>query len=185
MIGHDRRVNDFAGIEHVARIPDLFQSFQHLVVFDANHRLQELAAQTAIAMFAAQRSTKPFYNLRNIFCDSAKGLHALLGLQIDNRSQMQLASPGMPVVHTLGVVFRFQQRADFRNKLGQHFQPYCCVFNQSHRLGIPHDIGNHAQAGLSQTPDFLDVIAKQKRHVISEACGLQFRLNLACDGLNL
>lgn len=68
------------------------------VVFLAHHQRQELTAEPAVAMLAAERAPITLHQVCNFGRNHSEEPLTLFSLQIQNRTQMQLTRGGMTIM---------------------------------------------------------------------------------------
>ena len=108
-----RGIDDLAGVEQVLRVERPLQLAERLVEHRAVHLLLERAADQAVAVLARERTAILEHQLGDLLGDRLELPHALLGLEVDHRPDVQAADRGMSVDPGRGPVTR-----DDRQKLG-------------------------------------------------------------------
>ena len=86
-----RRVDDLAGIEDALRVERALDRAERLVQHRAEHLLHERAAHEAVAVLARQRAAELEHEIGDVVGDGFELPHALFGLQVHHRPDVQAA----------------------------------------------------------------------------------------------
>ena len=109
-IVHLGRIDDLAGIEHIARIEALLDLAEIGDDARAEHRLVEFGAHQAVAMLAGMRALVFAHHREGLFGDGAHRLDVLLELQVEHRAHMQAAFGGVRIHGAAGAVLGEDRR---------------------------------------------------------------------------
>ena len=101
-----RRIDDLAGVQQVVRVERALQLAEGLVEHAAVHLLLERAADQAVAMLAREGTAVLEHQLGDLLGDRLELPHALLGLEVDHRPDVQAADRGVRIDAGLGPVAR-------------------------------------------------------------------------------
>ena len=85
---HRRGIDDFARIQHAARIERGFHATHHRVAGVAHHQLDELSAQPTIPVFAGEGTAVGFDQVGNVRGDPAKLFPSACGAEIEQRARV-------------------------------------------------------------------------------------------------
>ena len=137
-------------------IPAFFEVLHQGVDLVAVEQLYELAAQTAVAVFAAQRAF--------VFLDQQGGLIGHLAeltfafgfLDVDDGSQVQFACADMGMVDTAQAKV-IEHLCEVGHIGGQFLGCHGCVFDDTDGFGIAFHAGEQTQTRLTQAPHLADL----------------------------
>ena len=165
---HRRRIHDLVQVEDPLRIPAAFQAAHHLIHLRAIHQRNELTPQTPVTVFAAQAALvcadQPGRTLR----DLAELALSLVGLEVEDRAQMQFARTDMAVIDAIQAHL-IQDGLEFRQISWQALRGDGRVFDDADRPRVALHAAQHTQARLAQFPDLAHRRAVSAGEVVRQA----------------
>ena len=153
---HRRRVHDLVPVENALGIPAALDFPQKGIDLGSVHQRDELAAEAAVAMLAAQAPFVLAHQGRRFTGDRTEQPPPLPRLDVQDRPEMQFPRTDMAIENARSVQ-TFQHRAEVPHIGGQTLRRHGGVFDHADGLGVPFHAAEHTQAGLPQVPDLGDI----------------------------
>ena len=147
-----RRIDDLAGVEQVVGVNRLLQLSERLVEHASIHLLLKRAAHQAVAVLARKSTAVLEHQLGDLFGDGRELAHALLGLEVDHRPDVQAADRRVGIDAGLGLM-PGDQRQELGDVIAQMLRRDGRVFNKRDGLGVSFLGHGKAQRHRAQLPD--------------------------------
>ena len=134
------------------RIERPLDGAERLVEHRPEHLLHERAAHQAVAVLARQRAAELEHEVGDVVGDRLELLHALLGLQVDDRPHVQAADRGVRVDAGRRAVPR-DDGEEALDVVAQLLGRDRRVLDERERLGVVLHRHRQAERGFAQAPD--------------------------------
>ena len=125
-----------------------------------------------------------FYQRGYFFGNDAEEFVALGGFEIDDRAQVNFATTGMGIVHTVQAML-FQNHVEVADEIGQVVYIHTRVFNHGHGFFIAGQVAQQTKTGFAQGPYFFAIIAIQHGEMIAQSGGPHVRFHGGKNGSNV
>ena len=112
--GHRSGVDDLAGIEQACRIEGLLDGAEGVVEHRPEHLADERAAHEAVAVLARERAAEFEHEIGDVASQRLEAPHAFLGLEVDDRPDVEAADRGVGVDAGLRAVGPHRRRGTGR-----------------------------------------------------------------------
>ena len=148
---HRRRVDDLTGVEDAVRVERAFDGSERLVELRPEHFFHERAAHEAVAVLAGQRAAVLEHEVGDFAGNGLEGLHACLGLHVDDGPDVQAAHRRVGVDAGLDLV----PPDDPEKPLDVVAQPVGRdrrIFDERQRLGVVLHGHRQAERDLANAP---------------------------------
>ena len=174
---HRRRGHDLARIEDALRVEDLLHPLEEPIALGPDHRADELAAQPAVAVLAAEAAPVFLHQRGHVGGDVAKHPQAGLRPQVEQRPEVQFPRAGMGVVDAVDAVLLGQQPVELGDVGGQVLDGHRRVLDDLARLGVAGDVVDEPLPGPAQLPHLVAIGPEQHRPGVAEAGGAELVLD--------
>ena len=182
---HGQRVDDLVQVKDLFGIPAAFQVLHQGIDLVAIKQLYELAAQTAVAVFATERAFVFLDQQGGFVGHLAEFLHPFRLLDVDDGSKMQFSRADVGVIDATQAKV-FQHLCEVGHIVGQFLRCHGRVLDDSDGFGIAFHASEQTQARLAQAPHLANLIAIDARAGINQLLVVlhQGLLHLVGDGID-
>ena len=142
---------DLPRVHHARRVEGPLDVLERRRQPLAQHGLDELGAQDAVAVLARVGAAQPPHHLVHFLGHGPQRRHSRRLLHVQGRSDVEAADGGVRVPSSAGAVAR-EDLFDRGGVLAEPFQRNCAVLHDGDRLRVPLDRHDHAQRGAPDAP---------------------------------
>ena len=164
---HGQGVDNLVEVEQPVGVPALLDLTHELVGGLAILQADELAAQAAVAMLAADAAAVPLDQQGGVVGYLAEQRAVVGRLEVEDGAQVQLAGADVAIVDAAGVE-ALQQLPEVAHVGGQALRSHGGVLDDAGGLGVALHAAEHAQTGLAQGPHARHVGAIDPRAQLDE-----------------